>query len=262
MNVITLTTDFGTQDWFVGTMKGVILGIAPQAVLIDLTHQVRSGEISDAAFVLAMSYREFPRGTVHLVVVDPGVGGPRAALAIQTEQYFFVGPDNGVLSLAVAQERLKVICRLENSKLFRPHISRTFHGRDVFAPTAGYLSRGMPLRRLGPEVHDFQELPWPAPQKGKAGWTGEVIYLDHFGNAITNLSATLPVFAQARSVLVLLRGRRKAVPLVEFYQSVREGEALAVLGSTGFLEIAINGGSAAEKMGLKRGDRVFLGSRR
>src|SRR5262245_4734331 len=143
MHVITLTTDFGTRDWFAGTMKGVILGINPRATIVDLTHGIPAGDVRTGAFALAAGYRFFPKGTVHVAVVDPGVGGKRGALAVQTANYFFVGPDNGVLSFALRDEKIKAIYRLENRELFMKAVSHTFHGRDVFAPVAAYLSRGI-----------------------------------------------------------------------------------------------------------------------
>ena len=144
--IITLTTDFGTKDWFVGSMKGVILGIQPEVLVVDITHDVSSGDIRGGAFALAASYSFFARGTIHLAVVDPGVGSDRAAIAVQTADYLFIGPDNGVLSWALRQESIKSIRKLENEKLFLRSISHTFHGRDIFAPVAAHLSKGWPSR--------------------------------------------------------------------------------------------------------------------
>lgn len=150
MNIITLTTDFGARDWFVGAMKGVILGINPRASIVDVTHEIPGGDVRGGAFVLAASYRFFSRGTVHVAVVDPGVGSRRDAIAAQTVDYFFVGPDNGVLSLALSGEKIKVIRRLENKKFFLKPVSQTFHGRDILALVAAWLSKGTPCPKLGP----------------------------------------------------------------------------------------------------------------
>src|SRR5215468_7695472 len=150
MSILTLTTDFGTRDWFVGAMKGVILKVNPRAVLVDLAHEIEPGDIRRGAFALAASYRFFPRGTIHVVVVDPGVGSARRAVAVQTSDYLFVGPDNGVLSAALRREKILAAHWLQNKKYFLKPVSHTFHGRDVFAPVAAQLSRGVPIDRFGP----------------------------------------------------------------------------------------------------------------
>jgi S-adenosyl-L-methionine hydrolase (adenosine-forming) len=165
MSIITLTTDFGVEDWFVGTMKGVLLGIQPRAQLVDITHHIPAGDIEAGAFALAASFRFFPRGTVHLVVVDPGVGTTRAALAVETAQYKFVGPDNGVLSLALPQDPPTAMCRLENTKYFLKEVSHTVHGRDLFAPVAAHLSRGVSLNELGSQAYDYVRLTVAEPKK-------------------------------------------------------------------------------------------------
>lgn len=255
MNWITLTTDFGVTDWFVGTMKGVIAGIAPEAAIVDLTHAVPGGEVRAGAFALAAGCRFFPRGTVHVAVVDPGVGSDRAALAVQTEDYFFVGPDNGVLSWALAGEKILGIRQLANEDFFRHPVSRTFHGRDLFAPVAAHLCRGVPFERLGPAVADYQRLPWPEPRESPEGWEGEIIYIDRFGNAITNLEASWLEVLVETGANVKVR-RERIAPIRTHYQAVPPGEAVAVAGSSGFLEIAVNGGSAAARFNLKIGEPV------
>jgi S-adenosylmethionine hydrolase len=187
VQIITLTTDFGTHDWFVGTMKGVILGIAPRAAIVDLTHEIPAGDIRAGAFALAAGFRFFPKGTVHVAVVDPGVGGARKAIAVQTSNYLFVGPDNGVLSLALAREKIKSVHSLGNANYFLRPISHTFHGRDIFAPVAAHLSRGTPMHKFGPARKDFIRLPWPQPRVRRGCIEGEVVFIDRFGNAITNI---------------------------------------------------------------------------
>src|SRR5208282_3166379 len=172
----------GTRDWFVGTMKGVVAGIAPKARVIDLTHDLPQGDIRGGAFALAASCRYFPKGTVHVAVVDPGVGSRRKAIAVQTAKSIFVGPDNGVLSWALAKEKITAIHALENEAYFLQPVSRTFHGRDVFAPVAAYLSRGLPIRKLGRALKDFVRLTWPEPRVRRGGIEGEVVYIDRFGN--------------------------------------------------------------------------------
>jgi S-adenosyl-L-methionine hydrolase (adenosine-forming) len=291
--IITLTTDFSTQDWFVGTMKGVILGIAPRVTIVDLTHGIPAGDIRAGAFALAAGCRFFPKRTVHVAVVDPGVGGVRAAIAVQTADFLFVGPDNGVLSLALAREKIKSVRRLENTNYFLPPVSHTFHGRDIFAPVAAHLSRGALIHKLGPAQKDFIRLSWPQPRTQRDCIEGEVVFIDRFGNAITNIENTSlnagceaahpgidprqmghhvrsPAFrrpdthASSNRLKAELQtgevhvGRKRLCPVKAFYQSVPAGQAVAVPGSSGFLEIAVNGGSAARRCGLKIGDRVSV----
>ena len=255
MSIITLTTDFGLTDWFAGTMKGVILGINPRAHLVDITHGVPGGDIRAGAFALAASYRYFQRGTIHVAVVDPGVGSDRRAIAVQTANGVFVGPDNGVLSLAVAREKVESIRRLENARYFLHAVSRSFHGRDIFAPVAAHLSKGLAAAELGPAPADMVMLDWPKPEKGPASIRGEVIYLDRFGNAITNIGNDLLSLGGAASLCVRKKFR---VPLKPFYQAVPPGHAVALPGSSGFLEVAVNGGSAAVKLGIKVGSAVAV----
>ena len=253
MRIITLTTDFGLGDWFVGTMKGVIAGLAPQTHVIDITHDVPAGEVRAGAFALAAAYRFFPKGTIHVAVVDPGVGTKRKAVAVQTADHCFVGPDNGVLSWALRGEKVKSVRVLENRALFLRPLSQTFHGRDIFAPVAAYLSRGLSTKELGPVVKDFVRLPWPEPRRRPGRTEGEVIYIDRFGNAITNL----PVDGSAECASCEILGKRRVVcPLKTSYQSVSSGRPVVVPGSSGFLEVAINGGAAAKLLGLKIGSRI------
>lgn len=254
MKAITLTTDFGLDDWFVGTMKGVILRVAPNAPVVDLTHGIAPGDIRAGAFALAAAYRYFPAGTIHVAVVDPGVGSERAGVVIETENCFFVGPDNGVFSFALRGERLRSIHRLENPKFQLTEVSRTFHGRDVFAPAAAHLSRGVPPSQFGPRVHDLVQLEWPEPVATRSGLRGEVVHLDHFGNAITNLPASRVLASGATKVTV----GGKTVPLRQCYADVPRGKPVAVIGSSGLLEIAVNGGSAAKNPRIKLGTRILL----
>ena len=248
VQLITLTTDFGTQDWFVGTMKGVILGINPRATIVDLTHEIPPGDIRAGAFSLAASCRHFPKGTIHVTVVDPGVGSARRAIAVQTDRHSFIGPDNGVLSFALATEKIKSIRRLENEKYFLQPVSRTFHGRDIFAPVAAHLSRGIAIQKLGPAQKDVVHPPWPKPRERGNQIEGQVLYIDRFGNAITNIPNAV---LKNRRACAVFSGRKRLCDVKAFYQSVPVGRAVAVPGSTGFLEIAINGGSAAERLGLR-----------
>jgi S-adenosylmethionine hydrolase len=238
MAIITLTTDFGVRDWFVGSMKGVILGINPQTQIVDITHEIPAGDVRAGAFALMAACRCFPRLAVHVAVVDPAVGSERAAIAVRTADYFFVGPDNGVLSFALARETVLEIRRIENEAYFRKPVSATFHGRDIFAPVAARLTQGILLDSLGRKLDDFVRLPWPQ--------RGEVMYIDRFGNAITNINV--------RPARVRVGGRQ--LPVVNYYQQGRPNEPVGLMGSSGFLEIAINGGNAAQLLGLRIGDPV------
>lgn len=257
MSLITLTTDFGMHDWFVGTVKGVILNLAPKATVVDITHEIPTGDIRSGAFALAAACRYFPKGTIHVAVIDPGVGSRRAAMAVRTRNYTFVGPDNGVLSLALAGEKVVSAHRLENEKYFHHPVSRTFHGRDVFAPVAAHLSKGVALARLGPKVDEFVKLDLPAPRATRSGIRGEIIYIDRFGNAFTNITADLLQRADRRSARVLRNGKLLC-RVAEFYQAVPAGHPVAVIGSSGHLEIAVNGGNAARKFGIRIGDAIRL----
>jgi hypothetical protein len=256
MSVITLTTDFGTRDWFSGTMKGVIWRIQPRARIADITHEIPPGRISTGAFVLSAACPFFPPHTVHVAIVDPGVGSSRRAIAVETERFFFVGPDNGVLAKALARETIRQIRRLENPRYFLEPLSATFHGRDVFAPVAAHLCRGIALNRFGPPQDDYVRLESPSPIPRLGGMTGEVIYLDRFGNAVTNL----PAIAQAAlaSGCLTLAGRASPLPLVSCYQMIPKGQAAGLCGSHGYMEIALFGGSAAQRLGLRIGSRVTL----
>jgi hypothetical protein len=257
MRTITLTTDFGMGDWFVGTMKAVILGIHPWANVVDITHEIPPGDIRAGAFALMASCRYFPKGTVHLAVVDPGVGSQRRAIAVRTANRFFVGPDNGVLSWALALERIETIRLLENREYFLEPVSRTFHGRDIFAPVAAYLSRGLSAPRLGPELNDYVRLPWPQTTQQRGLVQGEIVHIDRFGNTITNIEAAL-VSCETVAACEAMGERKLRCPLADFYGAVPLNRPVAVTGSSGLLEIAINGGSAARQFGLKIGDQVTV----
>jgi len=257
MRVITLTTDFGATDWFVGTMKGVILDINTQVQIVDVTHEISPGDTRGGAFALAASYNFFPRRTIHVVVVDPGVGSQRGAIAVQTANYFFVGPDNGVLSFALSREKIKAVRQITNEHLILQPVSNTFHGRDLFAPVAAHLSKGWPIQKAGPETKGYMKIDWPKPRRRWRSIVGEIVYIDRFGNAITNIDREA-LFAPTESPCEVLVKHNRLCQLGSFYQAVPARKPIAVLGSTGFLEIAVNGGSAAKKLDLKIGDTVTL----
>jgi len=245
--IITLLTDFGTADGYVGEMKGVLCTAAPAAALVDITHDVAAQDVDGARLVVARYWRRFPVGTVHLVVVDPGVGGARAAIAVESEGRFLVGPDNGVLSPALLHAGARCV------ELPVPAgASPTFHGRDAFAPAAAALARGTSIESLGQAWLSPRVLRTPEPTRREDGTiAGVVITVDRFGNAVTNLLSW-------RGGTVEAHGHR--LPLVRTYGDVAPGDAAALVGSSGLVEIAVRNGSAAATLGLKRGDAVVLRS--
>jgi len=257
VSVITLTTDFGTQDWFVGTMKGVILSIAPRAQVVDITHQISPGDIRAGAFALMAATPYFPKGTIHVAVVDPGVGSERRAIAVQTKKAVFIGPDNGLLTWALRHETIRSLRQITNEALFRQPVSRTFHGRDIFAPTAAHLANGTKFAQVGPEITDWQQLPWPEVQRTSKTLTGEILHIDRFGNAITNLSYDLMSEAEWSQAQVMVKRHELGVPQTS-YAAVKHGQPLAILSSAGFLEIAVNSGFAEKQFKLKVGDKVVV----
>lgn len=258
MKLISLTTDFGLEDWFVGTMKGVIYEIAPNTSVIDLTHGISAGDIQAGAFALAAAYRYFPSGTIHVGVVDPGVGGERAGLIIETENGCFVGPDNGLFSYVLRGERLKSIREIQNPRFQLSNVSQTFHGRDVFAPVAAHISRGVPLSQFGARIHEIEQLEWPETKTTSTGLRGQIVYVDHFGNAITNITANAVLSSGSKKV----RAGQKLIPIEKSYDAVKGKKPVAVLGSSSLLEIAINGGNAAKSLKLKIGSPVAIPGKR
>ena len=253
--VITLTTDFGTRDGYVGVMKGVILGINPRVQLVDLSHEIAPQDIWEGAFVLAASYRYFHPGTVHLVVVDPGVGGERKAIAVEAGDWLFVGPDNGVFGLIYLREQVHRVVEIANPRFFLPQVSHTFHGRDIFAPVAAHLSLGVPVTELGPELNSCQGLNFPEPQVEGDRIEAQVVHVDRFGNLITNLPREFLGDLGGKAIKVLAGGQVIS-GLSRSYAEAGEGELLALFDSSDLLEIAQNGGSAHRALGLGRGDRV------
>jgi S-adenosylmethionine hydrolase len=243
--IITLTTDFGTVDGYVGELKGVLLSGVPDAELVDITHDIPPQDVERARLTVARIWRRFPTGSIHLVVVDPGVGSTRAAIAVASDGQFLVGPDNGVLSPALLAPGARVVA------LKIPFgASTTFHGRDVFAPAAAALARGDPIDSLGAEVDSPIILRTPEPIRRLDGaLEGEVIIVDHFGNAVTNLISLRGGVIEVGPTMV---------PVRRTYADARIGEPVAVVGSTGFIEIAIRDGDAARTLQLSRGTRAVL----
>jgi S-adenosylmethionine hydrolase len=246
--LITLLSDFGARDGYAACLKGVILGLNPRARLVDLSHEVPPQDIQAGAFILAAAAPYFPAGTIHLAVVDPGVGTGRRALAARTRGQCFVGPDNGLFHLMFAGRTDLEIVSLENPAYFLPQVSATFHGRDLFAPVAAHLSLGVALARLGPAVTDPVRLPWPEPAVTSAVLRGEIIYADRFGNLVTNVPAgAFQAWCQGRAFQLQV-GPLTLTRLRRTYGEAAAGEMLALIGSHGYLEIACAGGSAASRL--------------
>ena len=250
--VVTLLTDFGLQDEYVGVMKGAILSLQPSAVIVDLCHQIPPGDIERAAWALEWSWRHFPPGTVHVAVVDPGVGSSRKILCVSHRKQFFLAPDNGLLSYVLAGSRRLNAVWVKNSRFFLKPVSQTFHGRDIFAPVAAHLCGGLDPAELGPRVRTLRLLPVSRPVRRKDGYAGRVVQFDRFGNAVTNL----PWVPGALGRWSVRLGGRPVAEIRSSYSAVAEGAALAVVGSRGLLEIAVNRGSAEKELNLKIGDPV------
>lgn len=256
--VIALLTDFGLDDNYVGTMKAVIAGINPRAHVIDLCHGVRSQDIIGGAFLLASSYKFFPRGTIFVVVIDPGVGGERKIVCMETSDYIFLAPDNGVLGPVMEREEAHMLVEVSNTRFFLPHISSTFHGRDIFAPVAAHLSLGVRPARLGSRLKETKRIHFPKPEVSPDGTLkGEVIYVDRFGNLITNIDRKLIGEIEPHVISIAIYDR-KIERLSTTYQDGRVGELVALIGSSGHLEVAINGGSASKLLNCSCGEKVTV----
>lgn len=256
--VIALLTDFGTRDHYAGTMKAVILGICPEATLVDITHEIPAHDILTATLELAASYRYFPSGTIFLVVVDPGVGSARRGIAVDTGDYRFVAPDNGVLTAVLKETPARRVVELTERRYARPTVSRTFEGRDRFAPAAGWLAKGVELPALGRSAGAIQQLQIPAPQVSDDVLTGEILRVDRFGNLVTNIDRRLfEKFAHASSIEIAA-GIHRIGRVVATYAEAAANEVCALFGSSDHLEIAVNAGSASEALRLSRGAPVTV----
>jgi len=255
MGVITLLTDFGTADGYAGIMHGVILRINPKAIVVDICHDIAPQDVHAAAFVLSTVYPYFPVDAIHVVVVDPGVGGERRALAVRTPHGAFVAPDNGVLSYVFARESNCEIVHLNCPRFWLSPLSDTFHGRDLFAPVAAHLSLGAPLHDLGSALDDPVRFAVAQAQVREDGSIlGQVLHVDRFGNLITNVTREL---LPAEQVRIHIADRHVIGPIKAYALAV-DGELLALIGSSGCLEIALRNGSAAEMLELGRGARVVI----
>jgi len=254
--IVALLTDYGLQDPYAGVMKGALLSANPEARIVDITHDIPPQDIREGSRVLSAARPYFPTGTVFVAVVDPGVGSSRAILGVETDRHFFLAPDNGLLGFLDRDGGIRRIVQVREPKYFLKPLSRTFHGRDIFAPVAGHLSRGVDLARFGPSVNRLTTAESVAPRKAANGdLQGEVVSIDRFGNLITNIPGEL--LPDARDIRITV-GRRNVHALSRSYADTKKGDLLALVGSTGHLEISVNHGSAHKTARIQRGARVLV----
>jgi len=257
--IITLTTDYGTNDHLVGTLKGVILKINPDVNIVDITHNVTPYDLLDGALAIGSSYSYFPPRTIHVVVVDPGVGTDRRPLLVTAETQYFVAPDNGVLSLVYEREESILVRHANVEHYYLQPVSKTFHGRDVFAPVAAWLSKGSQAAAMGDEINDYKKFSMPRPKSADGVVKGVILRVDSFGNLITNFrSEDLPEKTLESGSLKLQVGAQTVTRLVDTFAKGSPGEAFAYLGSNGFLEIGVNRGNASKTLNAGRGVAVTL----
>lgn len=251
--IIALLTDFGRCDSYVSIMKGVILGINSEAKLVDISHEVALGDVNSASYIISTCVDWFPERTVFLAVVDPGVGSSRKAVAIQTEKHFYVGPDNGIFTLALRREKFVSAVEINLEAIGTPKVSNTFHGRDIFAPVAAYLSQGCDLNSLGRQITQLRQLDFRPNRLENKLIYGSILHIDNFGNIITSIRVE-----EAGDLAAALYIGKKVFPLRSTYTDVDSGQPVAYWGSSGYCEAALNGSSAARFVASKIGDEVVL----
>jgi hypothetical protein len=259
--IITLTTDFGSNDHFVGAMKGVILDIVPEAQIVDICHSVQAFDVLDGAITISQAYSYFPTRTVHVVVVDPGVGTARRPIVASCDKYHFVAPDNGVLSLVYAREPRMHVRHITSEHYFLQPVSNTFHARDIFSPVAAYLAKEVDSLKFGDEVEDYVKFTAPKPKAlDENRLRGVVLKVDRFGNLITNITPqdAPTLFAAGAKGFKIVVGSREITELHNAYAEGAPGEVIGILGSMGFLEIAANRGAAAQLTGAGKGNEVTI----
>ncbi len=264
--IVTFTTDFGLDDAFVGIMHGVVLNIHPETRIVDICHSVASYDVVDGAWTIAQAYRFFPPRTAHVIVVDPGVGSERRPILAETENYVFVAPDNGALSMIEAREPKFTVRHITADRYFLQPVSQTFHGRDIFAAVAGWLSKGIDPADFGPEITDYLRLPLPAVERiGDNSLRGTVLKVDKFGNLITNIGEqdAPELFAATAAPISILISGQTITRLCQSYAEGADGECFGIIGSSGYLEIALRQASAAQRLSAKVGSPVgvVFGSR-
>ncbi len=257
--IITLTTDYGTNDHLVGTMKGVILKINPDVTIVDISHNVTAYDLLDGALTIGSAYSYFPPKTIHVVVVDPGVGTERRPLLVSAQNQYFIAPDNGVLSVIFEREDNVAVRHANVEHYYLNPVSNTFHGRDVFAPVAAWLTKGWQTPSMGDEITDYKKFSMPKPKEADGGLRGVVLRVDAFGNLVTNFRAEhLAQNAQENGNLKMQVGTHAITNLVDTFAHGAAGEPIAYVGSSGYIEIGVNKGSAARTLALGRGTPVIL----
>lgn len=257
--IVTLTTDFGSKDPFVGIMKGVILNINPSVTIIDITHNISRQNINEAAFAVGTGFSYFPHKTIHVAVIDPGVGSARRPILVAADYHYFIGPDNGVFSRIYQKSGSIDVFHITADHYFLGNSSATFHGRDIFAPVAAWLSKGIHIDRFGEPVTDYMKIPFREPvQSYPDRIEGEVIYIDHFGNATVNIDARkIDQLASSKKdggLRVIVKG--KEAPIKTFYSEAEDNRLCSLINSFGYLELFVNKGSAVSDFGLNIGDKV------
>lgn len=258
MNTISLLTDFGDKDNFVGVMKAVILNINPAARIIDLCHNIEAQDILEAAFILKSSFKYFPKGTVHLVVVDPGVGSKRRRIMVKTRDYYFVAPDNGLLCPSLKVQKVEGIIEITKDKYFLKPVSDTFQGRDIFAAVAAWLSQGEAIDNFGKRIKDIEHLSLPGSKRLRNRLAGEVIYVDRFGNLITSiLRQDFEEFVKGSDFKICIQGEI-INKISRSYQEVKKNHPLAIFGSFGNLEISVSQGNAREYLSADKGTAIQI----
>jgi hypothetical protein len=257
--IITLITDYGARDHLVGALKGVILKINPEVQIVDICHEVMPFDVLDGALTIGQAYRYFPTKAIHVVVVDPGVGSARRPILVSGDQHYFIAPDNGVLSMVYEREAKVTVRHVTADHYFLNPVSNTFHGRDIFAPAAAWLAKNWQLQSFGEEVTDFVRFTLPKPKVAGAQIKGIVLKVDNFGNLVTNLTPEdVPQVVTAGGKFKIIAGSREIETLAQTYAQGAPGEILAVIGSSGFLEISVNKGHAARTLSLQRGSEVIV----
>jgi S-adenosylmethionine hydrolase len=259
--IVTLTTDFGTTDHFVGAVKGVILDIVPDAAIVDISHAVQAFDVLDGALAISQAYSYFPNGTIHMVVVDPGVGTARRPILASSDGYHFVAPDNGVLSMVYAKEERVHVRHITSEHYFRMPVSQTFHARDIFAPVAAYLAKQVDSHKFGDEIEDYVRFAAPKPKAtGENRIRAVVLKVDRFGNLITNVTpADVPALFKAKpGAFKIVVGSREITEIRSTYAEGSPGEVFGIVGSMGYLEIAANRAAAAQVTGAGKGSEVSI----
>jgi S-adenosylmethionine hydrolase len=254
--IVALLTDYGLQDPYVGILKGALLSVHPKARIVDLTHEIPPQDVREGRRVLEAAVPYFPKGTVFVAVVDPGVGTDRSILAVETDRYFFLAPDNGLLGFLRGERRIRKIVEVREARYFRQPVSKTFHGRDIFAPVAARIAGGLDLGRLGPRARSLPGIDVDTPAPDGRGVDGRVVSVDRFGNLITDI----PVSSLPADRIRITVGRRTLRSLSRTYADAKKGELIALVGSTGHLEISVNQGSASRVTRLKKGTLVRVRS--